>query len=397
MSAPSGPVRGRVVARDGDEVLVRTARGDVRIRHAGLARPGDLVELPAPGARLERVHAFLGDDYPTPDTEVMRLGHGRRGLLAARARALAALREFFAARDFLEVETPLLVPSPGLEVHLTAVPAADGWLITSPEYQMKRLLAGGLERIYQVCRCFRAEEEGVHHQREFTMLEWYRAWAGLDEIVADTEQLVAHVATAVNGRPMVRVGGRELSVAPPWQRLTVRDAMATFAGVVVRGDESAAELAAEVRAAGIELGSATAWDDVFFTAFLERVEPALARLERPVLLLDWPAPLGALARRKPGDPAVCERFEAYLGGVELANAFGELTDPVEQRERFEHDLVARHERGRAVYPIDEKLMAALAEGLPPCAGIALGVDRLIMLVLGASSIGEVMAFTTAEL
>lgn len=390
-------IRGRVIARDGDEALVRTVRGDVRVRHAGLARPGDLVELAEPHAPLRRVRPYGGGDYPTSASEVARLAGGRRGLLAARARAMAALRELFAAREFLEVDTPLLVPSPGLEVHLTALPAADGWLITSPEYQMKRLLAGGLERIYQVCRCFRAEEEGAHHQREFTMVEWYRAWEGLDAIIDDTEALVAHVATAVNGRPQVRVGGRTIDVGGRWPRLTVAEAMRVHAGVEVHGDEPAAELAARVRAAGIELGGARAWDDVFFTAFVERVEPALAAIDRPVLLVDWPTPLGALARRKPDDPSVCERFEAYVGGVELANAFGELTDPVEQRARFEGDLAARRERGRAIYPIDEKLLAALEEGLPPCAGIALGVDRLMMLVLGARTIGEVMAFTTAEL
>ncbi|HVV83780.1 MAG TPA: EF-P lysine aminoacylase EpmA [Kofleriaceae bacterium] len=389
-------IRGRVIARDGDEVLIRTARGDVRVRHAGAARAGDLVELAEPHTPLRRVRAFTGGDYPLPSSEVTRLGGGRRGLLAARARMMAALREFFAARDFLEVETPLLVPSPGLEVQLTAVPAADGWLITSPEYQMKRLLAGGLERIYQVCRCFRAEEEGSHHQREFTMLEWYRGWEGLDAIIDDTQALVAHVATAVNGRPQVRVGARRIDVDGVWPRLTVREAMRELAGVDVVGDEDAAELAARVRAAGVALGSATAWDDVFFTAFVDRVEPALAAMDRPVLLVDWPTPLGALARRKPDDPAVCERFEAYIGGVELANAFGELTDPVEQRARFEEDLAARAARGRPLYPIDEKLLAALDEGLPPCAGIALGVDRLAMLVVGAASIGQVLAFTTDE-
>jgi elongation factor P--(R)-beta-lysine ligase len=389
-------LRGRVIARDGDDVLVRTAKGDVRVRHPGQAQPGDLVELAGVHAPLRRVRASSRTDYPTADTEVARLGLTRRGFLAARARMMAALRAFFAERDFLEVETPLLVPSPGLEVHLTAVAAADGWLITSPEYQMKRLLAAGLERIYQVCRCFRAEEEGAHHQREFTMLEWYRAWDGLESIIADTEGLVAHVATAVNGKPVVHVGGRAIDVSGAWPRMTVADAMARWAGVEVRGDEHPAQLAYLVQGAGIDLGGATAWDDVFFAAFVERVEPALAALDRPLLLVDWPTPLGALARRKPGDPRVCERFEAYVGGIELANAFGELTDPVEQRARFEDDLAHRRAHGRPLYPIDEKLLAALDEGLPPCGGIALGVDRLAMLVLGARTIGEVLAFTTAE-
>ncbi len=396
MSRGDGRIRGRVIARDGDDALVRTARGDIRVKHAGATVAGDLVELDHAGAPLRRVRAYPRTEYPPRGSELARLGQVRRGNLAARGRLMAALREFFAGRDFLEVETPLLVPAPGLEIQLAAVPAGDGWLITSPEYQMKRLLAGGMERIYQVCRCFRAGEEGPHHQREFSMLEWYRGWEDLEAIADDTQALVAHVAEAVNGRPTVTVGGRTIKVDGAWLRVSVAEAMHDWAGVAVRGDESAAELAEAVRAAGIDLGRAHHWDDVFFTAFVARVEPALAALDRPVLLGDWPAPLGALARRKPGNPRVVERFEAYLGGIELANAFGELTDPIEQRARFEDDLAHRRERGLAVYPLDEKLLAALAEGLPPSAGIALGVDRLAMLVLGAATIGDVTAFTTAE-
>jgi lysyl-tRNA synthetase class 2 len=393
----TGPIRGRVVARDGDDALVRTARGDVRVKHAGTAQPGDLVELEGAGQPLRRVRRYPRTEYPPRGSEVARLPPSRRGNLAARGRMMAALREFFASREFVEVDTPLVVPAPGLEVHLAAVPAGNGFLITSPEYQMKRLLAGGMERIYQVCKCFRAGEVGHHHQPEFTMLEWYRAWDDLDAIARDTEQLVAHVATAVNGRPQVTVQGKKIAVDGPWLRLTVAEAMYDHAGVAVRGDESVAELTDTVRAAGIDPGTARHWDDVFFTAFVERVEPALAAIDRPVLLADWPAPLAALARRKPGNPAVAERFEAYVGGVELANAFGELTDPLEQRARFEDDLGVRRARGLPQYPIDERFLAALGEGLPPSAGIALGVDRLAMLVLGARTIDEVVAFAAGEI
>ncbi|MEZ4402185.1 MAG: EF-P lysine aminoacylase EpmA [Kofleriaceae bacterium] len=393
----SGPIRGRVLAKDGDDALVRTARGDVRVKHAAGVLPGDLVELAGAGQPLVRVRKYPRTEYPPRGSEVARLGPGRRGNLAARGRMMAALREFFGARDFVEVDTPLVVPSPGLEVHLTAVPAGNGFLITSPEYQMKRLLAAGMERIYQVCKCFRMGEDGVHHQPEFTMLEWYRAWQDLEAVAQDTEALVAHVARAVNGRPTVQVGERRIDVGAPWLRLTVAEAMYDHAGVAVRGDESVAELTAAVTAAGIAVGTARHWDDVFFTAFVERVEPALAAIDRPILLHDWPAPLAALARRKHGNPAVAERFEAYLGGVELANAFGELTDPIEQRARFVDDLASRKARGLPQYPIDEKLLAALGEGLPPCAGIALGVDRLAMLVLGAPTIRDVVAFAAGEL
>jgi lysyl-tRNA synthetase class 2 len=384
-------VRGRVLAVDGELSIVRGERGDARVRARAGWRPGDLVEGDAV------VQAFRGGDYPGPTTEVARLPRARLARLAARGAALAALRRFFAERDFLEVETPLRVPSPGLELHLDAVTAGGGYLITSPEYQMKRLLAAGFERIYQVCKCFRAGEHGPHHAAEFTMVEWYRGFAELDAIARDTEELVAAVVTAVAGSPVARVAGRAIDVAPPWPRLAVRDAMRRWAGVEVAGDEPAAALVAAVRAAGIAVADGTAWDDAFFAAFLARVEPALAALDRPVLLEDWPAPLAALARRKPGDPRTALRFEAYVGGIELAYAFGELTDPVEQRARFEHDQATRRVRGKPVYPIDERLLAALAEGLPPSAGIALGVDRLVMLATGAETIDEVLTFAAGEL
>jgi elongation factor P--(R)-beta-lysine ligase len=411
-----GLVRGRVLVADATGLLVRTAGTELRIAVSpallarGLPQPGDLVEIAAGGSGARVVRAHGDDAYPGPGTEVSRLGRRRIANLEARARVMATLRGFFGARGFLEVDTPIVVPSPGLEVHLRAVPAAAGqWLITSPEYQMKRLLAAGLERIYTVCKCFRADEEGHQHSAEFTMLEWYRAWAGWEDILSDTEALVAAAAEAVHGAPMIEVdsdidigvdgrrGRRRMDLTPPWPRLTVSEAMERFAGVRVTGAEDAAELAERVRAAGVDTGTATAWDDVFFTAFVDRVEPALARLERPVALIDWPAPLAALARRKPGAPHLVERFEVYVAGVELANAFGELTDANEQRARFAGDLAERAARGLPRYPVDEKLLAALAEGLPPCAGIALGVDRLVMLVTGAPHIREVLAFAAGEL
>lgn len=378
-------MRGRVIAHDTDgSVLVRSERGDGRAQIAAV--PGDLIDQ---GAIVRR---HLGGDYPGPGTEVMRLSRRRMDFVRERAQVLAAVRRFFAERDFTEVETPLLVPSPGLEIHLDAVPAGSGYLITSPEYQMKRLLAAGFERIYQVCKCFRAGEHGPFHSSEFSMIEWYRAFAPLEEIIRDTEQLVY----AVCG-PTARVGGRQIGVQPPWRRISVRDAMQQWAGVRVDGEESASDVVAAVRAAGIEVDRNAAWDDAFFAAFLARVEPAIAALDHALILEDWPAPLAALARRRPDMPQVALRFEAYVGGVELANAFDELTDAREQRARFESEQGVRLSRGKPVYPIDDKLIAALEEGLPPSAGIALGLDRLIMIATGADRIDDVLAFSSTEL
>ena len=401
-------MRGRVLAVDDHIVIVRGERADYRIERHILpsAQPGELVVVnrEIDGEFARRVRFYEGPPYPGPGTEVARLPRARMTALHHRANALAAVRAYFASQDFLEVETPLLVPSPGLEIHLDAVPAGGGYLITSPEYQMKRLLAGGFERIYQVCKCFRGNEHGPHHAGEFTMIEWYRAYDSLESIIRDTEQLVARVVTALIGTTEIPVAGEGrpweqfvLDVAPPWPRKTVRAAMKEWAGVEVIGDEPASALVAKVRTAGIEVDDAAAWDDAFFAAFLARVEPRIATLTTPLILHDWPAPLAALARRREDDPLTALRFEAYLGGIELANAFDELVDPVEQRTRFEDDLRIRRERGRAVYPIDDKLIAALAEGLPPSAGIALGFDRLVMVATGARSIDQVLTFTADEL
>ncbi len=393
---------GRVLAIDQRVATVRFEREDIQVLGAADWQSGDLIsehepfpDEGAPGYAL--VRRYVGPPYPGPATEVARLPRTRMRALQHRAKALSSTRAFFAEQGFLEVETPLLVTSPGLEIHLDAVRAGNGFLITSPEYQMKRLLAGGCERIFQICKCFRGNEHGPHHSGEFTMIEWYRAGASLDAIITDTEQLVSRVVREITGTMTVSLGDRSCDVTPPWLRMTVREAMQTWGGVDVHGAEPAEELVAKVRAVGIEVDDGAAWDDAFFALFLAKVEPQLAQLERALILHDWPTPLAALARRRPDDPNTALRFEAYVGGLELANAFDELVDPAEQRTRFEDDQRIRRERGRAVYPIDDKLVAALAEGLPPSAGIALGFDRLVMLATGSRSIEHVLTFTESEL
>jgi lysyl-tRNA synthetase class 2 len=297
------------------------------------------------------------------------------------------VRAWFDRQGFLEVETPARVPAPGQEVHLDAIAAPDGadgrFLITSPEYHMKRLCGAGYGRIYQLGRAFRAGERGPHHQPEFTMLEWYRAGAELEAVARDCEELLTAAARAVGREPPPK----------PFARTTVQSLLQRHAGVELRGDETAAELQAQAARAGV-ITSATAWDDLFFQLFLDRVEPHLGQ-DGPTFVFDWPAPLGALARRKPDDPRVVERFELYAGGLELVNAFGELIDPVEQRARFLEETELRRGRGKTVYPVDENLLSALGTMAPTC-GAALGFDRLVMLVLGAREIRDVMAFADDE-
>lgn len=320
-----------------------------------------------------------------PSSETERLIHrGRGAALAQRAAALGAIRALFGERGFLEVETPCMVPSPGLDLHLDAF-AIDGaeparspapYLITSPEYQMKRLIAGGVPRCFQLARCFRRGEVGGRHNPEFTMLEWYRAFAGVDEVMDDTEAIVRRVAAALGGGDEIRVGGAVVTLGAPFERIAVGDAFARWAGVPA--DEA--------------IALASGDEDRFFRLLVDAVEPEIARLPRPVFLVDYPAPFASLARLKPDDPRVCERFELYVGGVELCNGFGELTCPVEQRARLERDQAERVRLGKPVYPIDERFLGALEEGLPPAGGNALGVDRLVALSLGAETIGDVLAF-----
>ncbi len=306
--------------------------------------------------------------------------------LELRARVLRDVRAFFASRGFVEVETPCLVPSPGLDVHLAAFEvktrSPNRYLITSPEYQMKRLLAGGERgagRIFQVTRAFRDDERGERHNPEFSLVEFYRAPGSMADTLRDTEQLVAKVT---GGEVHLRAPReRRISTRPPFPQLTVCDAFARYAGLP----------AARV----LELAEHD--EDTFFRVLVDQVEPALAELDHAVFLIHYPASQASLARRVPDAPHLAERFELYVAGVELCNGFGELTCETEQRARLLADQATRAARGLPVYPLDERFLGALAAGLPPCSGNALGLDRLAALTAGTTRIGEVLAFTDDEL
>jgi elongation factor P--(R)-beta-lysine ligase len=380
-------VAGRLVQVQEQGALLQDQSGTARVSR-GAAQPplGSLVQLTAcwraPGT-LEEPHFFevqpAGSDFAAAEAEFAQLQR-RAARLRQRAALTKLVREFFDARGFLEVETPLVVPSPGLDLHLSALPvltrAGERYLITSPEYQMKRLLAGGLERIYQIAKCFRDDELGERHQPEFSMLEWYRGFADVEQVMRDTEELVAHVARALGERPILRTARGEVEVTPPWQRLSVREAFRRFCGVDM--DEAARD------------------EERFYRLLIEQIEPRLGELGA-VFLHDYPASMASLARKKPSDPSVAERFEAYVAGIELCNGFGELTCPAEQRARLLADQRARAERGLPVYPLDERFLAALEQGMPPSAGNALGLDRLWMLALGATHIEDVIAIGASRL
>jgi lysyl-tRNA synthetase class 2 len=311
--------------------------------------------------------------------------------LAARARLQAAIRQWFTTQDFVEVETPILQMVPGAEVHLSGFATVwelpDGeererWLHTSPELAMKKLLAGGVPRLFQFARVFRNAEGSALHHPEFTMLEWYRAGADYEAIMADCAALLA-----LTGVPQLRWGKHVCNPAAEPERLTVAQAFDRYAGVDLLATAGNAERLAHL--SGIAMHSGDSWEDVFFRIMFETIEPRLG-MGRPTILCEYPISMAALARAKPGDPRVAERFELYACGVELANAFSELTDPTIQRSRLQADMGQKERLYGVRWPIDEDFLAALEHGLPRCAGVALGFDRLVMLATGAERIEDVL-------
>jgi len=314
----------------------------------------------------------------------------RLPFLRRRALLGQCTRAFFAARDYTEVETPYAVPAPGEEVHLrtfrTEREAPDGarqplWLHTSPEFAMKKLLVAGAGPIFQLARVWRNAEGSDLHAPEFTMLEWYRPGADMDSLIDET---MAFLRAVLPPRVSCRGVTTDLALV---ERLTVAEAFARYVGAdVLATADDAPALAA---AAGSRLRDNENWEDLFFRLLLERVEPMLGR-QHPTFLTHWPAAQAALARRDPADPRVAERFELFVCGIELANAFVELTDADEQRARFGDDRARRHAMFGADWALDEDFLAALAFGMPPSAGIALGFDRLAMIAAGAERIDQVL-------
>lgn len=322
--------------------------------------------------------------------------------LQTRAKALAATRAFFDAQGYMEAETPIVVAKPGMEPHLdpfeTSVADPFGnrypaFLITSPEYAMKKLLVAGFPKIYQLAKCFRNGEafEGRHNP-EFTMLEWYRTGVDYAGIMDETEALVKHVAEKATFRTVIERNGRIIDLAKPWERFTVREAMAKHAGIDLDAAMNDGKILRD-KAAELDhvLPEGYSWDDAFFSVFLNAVEPHLG-VERPTFLHEYPVSMAALSKASARDPRYAERFELYIGGLEVANAFTELTDAKEQRKRLEVERTLRKSLGRSDYGPDEDFLAALEEGMPEAGGIALGFDRLLMVLLGEDDIRNVMAF-----
>jgi len=298
------------------------------------------------------------------------MNQNKRKVLELRAKIVASIRCFFENRGYLEVETPIRIPAPAPEEHIDAQSSGSWFLHTSPELCMKRLLVIGFERIYQICKCFRKGERGRLHLPEMTMLEWYTAGHDYLDMMRQCEDLIASVALTTRHVEMIQYQGQGIDLTKPWHRMTVNEAFEKYAS--------------ESLETAIQNGT---FDEIIGCD----IAPNLG-IEKPVFLFDYPATLGSLARLKQEDVSVAERFELYIAGIEVCNAFSELTDPVEQRKRFNMEISQRRLSGKTVYPLPESFLQALA-AMPESAGIALGVDRLVMLFADVSDIDEVVAFT----
>jgi lysyl-tRNA synthetase class 2 len=327
----------------------------------------------------------------------------KRPNLLVRNKMRQAMADFFQRESFLEVETPALQRSPGLEPHLMAFSTIMEdhagreldrlYLHTSPEFAMKKLLTAGAGDIFQFARVYRNREGSRTHSPEFTMLEWYRVGVGYERIMDDT---IALVRAATESAGALELSWQGLASQPfdEWERLSVRDAFLRYTGIDLlrsMGDgiqPNTVFFYEEVKALGLSPSQNDSWEDLFFRVFLEKIEPKLGS-PVPTILYDYPACMAALACRKASDPRFAERFEVYVSGLELANAFTELTDPHEQRLRFLADMEKKQLLYGFSYPIDEDFLSALAQ-MPDAAGIALGFDRLVMLATGAKEINEVL-------
>ena len=345
--------------------------------------------------------------------------------LLLREQVIQAIRQFFAKENFHEVETPLLVKSPGTEPYLEVFETKlideqnqqqPAYLLTSPEYAMKKLLAGGLTKIYQICKSFRNRESlGGTHNPEFTILEWYRSDADYLDIMNDLANLILFISHHLQAYYQQQTGqfaqeimerlqdstlsyqGKSYDLSVPYQRLSVTEAFERFVGVRAEQLLTVEGLRQAAKKQHYPLNGQESWDELFYELFLNEIEPELAKLSRPMIIYDYPLSQAALSKPKADQPQFAERFELYLAGLELGNAFSELTDAQEQESRLKKELVLRQQLGKTAYQLDQDFIAALQSGMPETGGIAVGVDRLVMLFADASDIDQTLFFPAKEM
>ena len=352
----------------------------------------------------------------SPNYQRMLIDQNLRENLVKRGAVMAGMREYFVGRGFTEVDTPCLVNLPGMEPYLDVFKtrfeadfsaeqklSEDMYLITSPEYAMKKLLVGGMEKIFQITKSFRNKETfSERHNPEFTILEWYRAYASYLEIMEDTEGLVKFLWEKFGERDVdgqlekLKVGDQEVDLISKWRRLTVLKAFEEFAGIDEVTFFDLNLFRDEVKKRGYSIADQATFEECFFVIFMNEIEGKLG-FGQPVILHDYPVSMAALSKRCERDERFAERFEVYVGGVELCNAFTELNDPVEQERRLNLEKEERSVLGKDIYSVDKSFIEALKFGMPPAGGNALGVDRLIMLILGVKDIRDVLYFPHRDL
>lgn len=298
----------------------------------------------------------------------------RRQELYQRAKIIQSIRKFFIERGYLEVETPYLLPLVSPEAHIDPVACGSWFLHTSPELCMKRLLSAGYEKIFQICHCWRQGERGSRHIPEFTMLEWYKKGVDYKELMKETEELIIDVYDSFSPFKKIYYQNKEIDISIPWERISVEEAFNRFGKIRLK---EALE------------------KDIFDEVMVEKIEPELG-VKKPTFIYDYPIERASFSKAKTGDPSFAERFELYIGGVEIANGFSELTDPQEQRRRFEIENNIRKNRSKFTIPIPERFLEEISQ-MSQSSGIALGIDRLVMVFLDKDSIDKIVAFPPEEL
>ena len=317
-----------------------------------------------------------------------------RAILITRSRIVAALRRFMDMRGFLEVETPILQPEAGgaaarpFKTFFSAL-NEERYLRVATELHLKRLIVGRIDKVYEVGRIFRNEGVNTLHNPEFTMMESYEAYADLSDVATMVEELVAGLAQDVIGSTDIPHGDQTLHLAPPWRRLTVTNALREYAGIELERVRDVQSMTALLQQRGIPIPDSGGWGKMFGVLLEHSVEPHLVQ---PTFLLDWPVEISPLAKRRTDDPTLVERFEAFAGTWELANAYSELNDPIDQRARFEEQLALRAAGDEEAELIDEDFLTALEHGMPPTGGLGIGIDRLVMLLTNTPSVRDVLFF-----
>ncbi len=418
---------GRVIGQVNDGYVLQDESGRVDIACSDQWNFGDIIEVcvepnevKVPGDCEWKALEWLvltpcqQDFYISsqdPNYKKMVIDRGRMERMNMRMKIMKRIRSFFDERGFWETETPMMVRLPGMEPYLDVFQTEffrvgkeikeqvgePMFLITSPEYAMKKLLVGGYEKIFQLTRSFRNKEFAADlHNPEFTILEWYRAFASYEEIMEDTQALVQDLARFVHGESYVVSNGRKVDVGGVWPRLKVIEAFEKYAGIAPKDFENPERMREIALEKGYTVTPETNDDDVFFLIFLNEIEPNLG-IDAPVFLYEYPARMAALSKKCEHDSRYAERVEAYVGGIELCNGFTELNDAEEQEKRLMLEREERKKLGKDVYDVDQSFVAALQFGMPPSSGIALGVDRLIMLLTGAKSIEDVLFFPYKDL